>query len=56
MTDWEALQIRNIDYAGDVPWEEIAEAEAGWAEYQTKPGSGQTLEQVKKNILEDRLD
>jgi len=54
--DWEAIQARDIEYADDVTPEEIAEAEAAWAEYQADPGTAKPIEQVMREQLVERDD
>ena len=54
--DWEALLVRNLEYADDVTPEEIAEAEEAWAEYQADPSTAKPIEQVIREQLEERDD
>ncbi|MEW6267032.1 MAG: hypothetical protein AB1641_28490 [Thermodesulfobacteriota bacterium] len=54
--EWEALGLRNMEFADDVPEDEIVEAEAVWKEFQADPSSAKTVEQVIKEQLEERDD
>ena len=54
--DWEAIQARDIEYADEVTPEEIAEAEAAWAEYQADPSTAKSIEQVMREQLVERDD
>ncbi len=56
LQDWEVLRIKNFEYADDVPEELIAEAEKAWEEHQKDPGKAQTIEEVRKELLDDRED
>ena len=48
---WEALRVRNLEYAEDVLPEEIAEAEAAWADIQANPNKAESLEQMREELL-----
>lgn len=49
--EWEALRVKNLEYAEDrLSDEEIAEAEAAWADYQADPDSAQPVEEVMREM------
>ena len=49
--EWEALRVKNLEFAEDqLSAEEIAEAEAAWAQYQADPGSAQPVEEVMRQL------
>lgn len=49
--EWEALRVKNLEYAEDrLSDEEIAEAEAAWAAYQKDPDSAQPVEEVMREL------
>lgn len=54
--DWEALLVKNLEYADDVTPEEIVEAEAAWADIQANPEKAEPIEQVMKELLDDRTE
>ena len=51
--EWEAIQARGIEYADDVTPEEIAEAEAAWADHVAGKDPGTPLNQLEKELLHD---
>lgn len=49
--EWEALRVKNLEYAEDrLSAEEVAEAEAAWTDYQADPDSAQPVEEVIREM------
>ncbi len=49
--EWEALRVKNLEYAEDrLSDEEVAEVEVAWAAYQKDPDSAQSVEEVMREL------
>jgi hypothetical protein len=51
--EWEALRVRNLEFADDVPAEEIARAKGAMAEIRADPGKAEPIETVMRELLDD---